>query len=188
MSTDSETEILTINGWRRCDQVRAGDPALTLNVGTGLAEWQPLEAVNVFEGPHDVIEMRNLTHSSVTTPGHRWPVMFTSHGGRRPGWDWRTTEAMPSDTRILAAAPVTAPAEPKWSDAMVELVAWLWTEGWAGKHGSVTLAQSDSANPGYVARIRAALTETFGPAGELFIRSRPSWREDRDGAGSFTSG
>ena len=54
-------------------------------------------------------------------------------------------------------------AEPKWSDAFVELVAWFWTEGWAGSSGQVTITQSEKANPGHCARIRAALTAAFGP-------------------------
>ena len=57
----------------------------------------------------------------------------------------------------------SASAEPKWSDAFVELVAWFWTEGWAGSGGQVTITQSEKANPGHCARIRAALTAAFGP-------------------------
>jgi hypothetical protein len=68
----------------------------------------------------------------------------------------------------------SASAEPKWSDAFVELVAWFWTEGWAGSGGQVTITQSEKANPGHCARIRAALTAGFragrGHAGRLAAR------------------
>lgn len=174
-----DTEILTVRGWLRHDQVQAGDTALTLNTGTGLAEWQPVQSVHVFgDGPYDVVKMENLSHSSVSTPDHRWPVMLSGRADGYNGWAWRTTGTLPWDARICAAVPVMAPAEPKWSDAIAELVAWLWTEGWIGRYGSVTLAQSQAVNPRHVARIRAALTEVFGPAGELQVRARPSWRED----------
>jgi hypothetical protein len=85
--------------------------------------------------------------------------------------------------RVAAAAPVVAPSEAKWSDALTELIAWFWTEGWHNKYGSVTLTQSDAVNPQNVTRIRAALTEVFGPSGELQVRAVPSWREDRDERG-----
>jgi len=181
---DIETEILTTHGWLRHDQLSAGDMCLTLSTSTGMAEWQPVQAVHVFDdGPYDVIRMENLSHSSVTTPDHRWPVMLQGRRGGYSGWAWKTTETLPTDARISAAAPVVAQREAKWSDELVELIAWLWTEGWAGPWGSVTLTQSQTANPGNVARIRAALGELFGPAGELQVRSRPSWREDHSDRG-----
>jgi phage portal protein BeeE len=171
--SDMNTQLLSRHGWLNADEVRVGDTCLTLNTSTGMAEWQPVKAVNIFPGPHDVIKMRNQTHSSVTTPDHRWPVMLDAGTGRTEasGWQWRTTETLPSDARISAAAPVYAPPEPKWSDALVELIAWFWTEGWVGDSGQVTLTQSGAVNPGNVARIRAALTEMFGPDVKITGRS-----------------
>lgn len=181
---DEDTEILTLRGWLRYDQVTTDDTCLGLNLETGLAEWQPVSGVHVFEdGPYPVVRMENLTHSSVSTGNHRWPVMISGRPGQKARWRWTTTDEMPTDARILAAAPVAAPAEPKWSDDIVELVAWLWTEGWAGAHGSVTITQSRTVNPANVARIRNALTSLIGPSGELHARSVPSWREDEDDRG-----
>jgi HK97 family phage portal protein len=160
-----DTEILTQRGWLTYDQVTIKDTCLTLSTETGLAEWQPVTSVHVFdEGPYPVIKLENLAHSSVTTPDHRWPVMLSGRKRGQEGWAWKTTQTLPTDARICAAAPVVALAEAKWSDALVELVAWMWTEGWVGKSGAVTLAQSDAVNPENVARIRAALTEIFGPS------------------------
>ncbi len=176
-----DTEILTIRGWLKYHEVQAGDTALTLNPSTGAAEWQPVSSVHVFdEGPYPVVKLENLAHSSVSTPDHRWPVMISGRPRAKDGYQWRTTQTLPWDARICAAAPVAAPVEPKWSDALTELVAWFWTEGWHNKYSSVTIAQSDAVNPENVIRIRLALTELFGPAGELQVRSRPSWREDHD--------
>jgi hypothetical protein len=177
---DSDTEILTLRGWLRHDQVVAGDTCLTLSTTTGMAEWQPVTSVHVYDdGPYPVTRLENLAHSSVTTADHRWPVMLSGRTGGN-GWAWKTTATLPTDARICAAAPVVAPAEPKWSDALVELVGWLWTEGWIGGSGAVTLAQSDAVNPGNVARIRAALTELLGPSaaerGVSLLGSR-GWRK-----------
>lgn len=171
---DTETEILTDRGWRRWDEVVAGDICLTLNTETQLGEWQPIETVNVFDGPHQVLKLRSGAHSSVTTPDHRWPTI------RQGRMRWRTTDGMTSADRILAAAPVVnGPAEQKWSDALVELVAWHYTEGWVGRYGEISIAQSHAVNPQNCARIRACLTEVFGPCcEEKYVRSRPAWVED----------
>ena len=181
---DADTEILTLRGWLKHGEVLAGDTCLGLNTGTGMAEWQPVQQVHVFDdGPYPVTKLESKSHSSVTTPNHRWPVMLSGRAGGYNGWAWKTTETLPADSRICAAAPVVTPAETKWSDALTELVAWFWTEGWHNQWGSVILAQSQAVNPGNVARIRNALTETFGPSGELRVRAVPSWREDRDERG-----
>jgi hypothetical protein len=171
---DVDTEILTLRGWLCYNEVTTEDTCLTLNTDTGQSEWQPIRGVYVYPGRHKVIKMENLSHSSVTTHDHRWPVTSCED----VDWGWRTTETLTPKTRICAAAPVVAPIEPKWSDALVELVAWFWTEGHIRPHESVTLTQSQVANPENVARIRAAIVQTFGPEGPLYMRSRPSWRED----------
>lgn len=177
---DADTEILTTRGWLRHDQVTSQDTALTLNTDTGSAEWQPVQSVHVFdEGPYPVTRWESQSHSSVSTPNHRWPVMIKGRkNSSRTGYRWLTTETAPTDSHIAAAAPVVPPAEAKWSDALVELVAWFWTEGWHNAYGSVSIAQSDSVNPQNVIRIRQALTEVFGPSGALQVRAVPSWRED----------
>jgi hypothetical protein len=174
---------LSRRGWLNGDQVQRGEICLTLNTATGTAEWQPVQAVGIFPGPHEVVEMRTRTHSSVTTLDHRWPVFLNGGTGRAAtGWQWRTTATLPRDGRIAAAAPVVAPADPKWSDALVELVAWFWTEGCAGDYGQITLSQSGAANPQHVASIRYALTELFGPdakaAGRSLLGSK-GWQKRR---------
>jgi hypothetical protein len=182
---DTETEILTEDGWRRYDQLLVGDICLTLNIETGLAEWQPVEAVHVFDGPHDVIRMRSQTHSSVTTADHRWPTFPGAGYQMVPRWRWRTTARLNSSDRIRAAAVIAdLPVDAKWADAFVELVGWFWTEGHIEPSGSVSIGQSRAANPGHVDRIRAALIALYGPP-TVPLPSRPTgkpaWRERVDG-------
>ncbi|GAC1373733.1 MAG: hypothetical protein NVSMB4_00620 [Acidimicrobiales bacterium] len=180
MCVDTETEMLTTRGWLRHDEIIVGDTCLTMNADTGLAEWQPVEAVFVFDGPHDVMRMRNGTHSSVTTLNHRWPVY--QEGNQR--MTWRESQTLVSSDVVMAAAPVAnLPTEAKWSDAFVETVAWFYTEGWVGSYGEVRIAQSRSANPEKCVRIRAALTSLFGPEEvESHVRSRPAWIEGAYGS------
>lgn len=168
---DEFTEIMTADGWRRYDQIDTGTVALTLNHKTGLSEWEPLLAVNVFPaGPRIVRSIEARGHSSLTTLDHKWPVLRGSH---RP---WTTTAKMQYDDRIVTAAPcVNVPVETKYEDALVEIVAWTWTEG-TRTDNSVRIYQSETKHPEYCASIRAALTRLYG---EATVNSKPGVYYDR---------
>jgi hypothetical protein len=211
---DEDTEILTGDGWKSYSDVRPGDLALTLNHDTGASQWQPIEDVYVFPArDREMIRMEGVSHSSLTTPQHRWPVerMFRRTGtsrqkkpdgtwkatGRSPRSQqgrertWATTETLNYWDRIpIAAPPDDLPADPKWSDAFVELVGWFWTEGHIKPQSrsralstGVAIYQSHETNPELVTRIRTALQQVFGPPVERFPRLSgitdgvPRWRE-----------
>lgn len=178
---DDRTEILTERGWLFQDQLREGDVALTLNHGTGLSEWKPV--TYVYRAPvvdEPMVSMERQTHSSLTTPHHRWPVLRTR---KRDGREFASREFVHSEdlTRVhrvtTGAASADIPTEAKYTDDLVELVAWLWTEGHV-QNGRLTIAQSHTVNPDRVDRIRAALTRLYGPASAHRVgRSAPGWRE-----------
>lgn len=157
---DEATEILTADGWKRYDAVAAGDEVLTLNHETGMSEWQPILKMNVFPAERrEVIEMEGPRFSALTTKNHRWPVL---HRGQ--GRQWRLSSELNSQDRIpIAAMNADLPTEAKWSDALVELVAWYWTEGHR-RESRAQLSQSETRNGENVERIRACLTSLFGPA------------------------
>lgn len=171
-----DVEIMTASGWKTHDQLSTGEPVLTLNHQTGLSEWQPLQAVNTWQVTDEpMIAMTGRRHSSVTTAAHRWPVL---HGRNRDHRTWATSAELATrsanpdqqcyDYIALAAPHAELPTHAKYDDALVELVAWLFTEGQVvtrpGRCApTVTLYQSHQANPDNVARIRRALTALFGP-------------------------
>jgi hypothetical protein len=179
---DEETEILTARGWMRFDQVLEGDQTLSINPVTGLSEWDTVEKVLLNPGTHDVIRIEGRSFSALTTLDHRWltkrrsGIGYKETGSKLPrvlkpiehllprtsnGWTWRTTSTLTADDRIPKAAPcATLPTEPKYTDAFVELVAWIWTEGSSnGRGDGLTIHQSHVVNQDNVTRIRCALTE-----------------------------
>jgi hypothetical protein len=167
---DEETEILTADGWKDYTELNAGDEVLTLNHETGLSEWQPVIEKMVFPAqPREMVSMEGKEFSSLTTPNHRWPVEYRISRAGTYGRRWVTSATIGAGDRIpVAAYSADLPAEPKWTDALVETVAWFWTEG-RFKSGSqpgirgrgIQIAQSRK-NAANVARIRAALTVLFG--------------------------
>lgn len=213
---DEQTEILTDHGWVTYRDLHEGDSVLTLNHDTGMSEWGPVLEVCVFPAlPREMISMESGTHSSLTTPNHRWPVerphrrtgrervhdeagRFVESGRRRneyvpaAGQDrlWVTSETFGYWDRVpIAADCADLPTQAKHSDAMVEAVAWFWTEGhiYRNRDGSpgpnVAITQSQVVNSANCARIRTALSQTFGPSVDRMPRvgrrtdGLPRWRE-----------
>lgn len=182
--TLDSVRIMTRGGWKTQGQLTEGEEVLTLNHETGLAEWQPLLKVNRWDVTDEtMVTITGRRHSSTTTLNHRWPVL--SGEARRRGRAWTTTGELMQGAReagadkqrheymVLAAPSADLPTEPKYADALVELVAWYYTEGDLGirpgrNTPQVSITQSHEVNPGNCARIRRALTALFGPTCEKF--------------------
>jgi len=180
--TLDNVRIMTRAGWKTYDQLTVGEEVLTLNHDTGLSEWQPLLAVNTWDVVDEpMVTITGRRHTSTTTLNHRWPIL--SGLARKRGRDWTTTaelmqaakaagdDAQRHEYLVLAAPSADLPTEPKYQDALVELVAWYFTEGNRGvREGrntpQVIIHQSHIVNPDNCARIRRALTALFGPASE----------------------
>lgn len=166
---DDSTSILTAVGWKTCDELSQGDVALTLNPVTWRAEWQPVQSVHIFpEVARKVLHVQSKRFSSLSTVEHRW---LTEYKGE-PYWVTSAELSVSAKHfRIPFNAPHVAPVEAKYSDALVELVAWLWTDGgwsWKGRHRGVRIHQSHRVNNSNCTRIRAALADMFGEsAGSL---------------------
>lgn len=169
---DEQTEILTADGWKTHDALAVGEDVLTLDHETGLSVWQPASAVNRFAAVDEpMLSIEGRYHSSLSTMNHRWPVLHNVGRGGHPERRTRTmttsAELGSRDWFVTAAPSADVPVEPKYSDALVELVGWFWTEGAAHKQPGrrtpkVRIYQSHDANPTYVARIRRALTILYG--------------------------
>ena len=185
---DDKTEILTSQGWKDYLSLSPGDEIMTLNHETGMSEWQPCEEVRVFEpGPREVLRMEGKEFSSLSTMNHRWPVIRPRKRLGKMEMDrvWTTSEEFGFRDRILRAAPPgDAPELPTHSDALVEMVAWFYTEGndQCGDGKTVYIYQSPK-NAENCDRIRAALAALFGDPVDSFPRQGrrhdgvPRWRE-----------
>lgn len=177
--TLDHVRIMTRAGWKTYDQLTVGEDVLTLNHETGLSEWQPVQIVNTWDVTDEaVITITGRRHSSTTTLNHRWPVL--SGTARKRERSWITTGELVGQFRssapstqqheyfVLGAPNAELPTEPKYSDALVELVAWYFTEGSSGirpgrRTPKVVIYQSHEVNPENCSRIRRALTALYGP-------------------------
>lgn len=183
---DPKTEILTQRGWLRYDELAVTDLALTYNVEEGFSEWQPVSAVNVFEGEYRMLSMESQSHSSLTTDNHMWPA---DRYGRR--LLVRSDEIGSHDRLVVTAPRHDLPSEGSYPDAIVELVAWFWTEGHIPMSGTfnrfpgraINITQSHEVNPDHVESIRLAFKAMWGDPtdGRLRPNVGPRWNERRNG-------
>jgi len=167
---DAETECFTKSGWKTHDQLEASELILTLDPQTKLAEWQPVEAVNVFDGDRKVLDVQTRSFSSVSTMNHNWVTFPVSPYSKKEAVVWNTTADLVNNSRIMIMAPGAGATHKTIEDAVVRVVAWLYTEGWWG-HGRTDkscgfgIAQSFTVYPEKVDDIRQDLTEAIGVKG-----------------------
>lgn len=165
---DEETEILTQRGWLNWKEAKVGDVSLTLNHTTGLSEWKPILALNIYPPQRrDLLLMEGNSHSSLTTLDHKWPVVYLKAGnGGMSGAvrRWRKSgDLTVHDSLVVATECDSLPKEPIYDDALVELVAWAWTEGSIRPNGkNLHISQSHLVNKKHCESIRTALTNLFG--------------------------
>lgn len=188
-----DTEIYTKRGWLTYDQIQEDDVAYTLNHETGLGQWQSISAINVFSYDSAVdgkmLSIETASHSSLSTPNHRWPIIKTSTVKAGTARRFTTSDKLTSADRIPLSAQVDARTLPAgghgdYRDEFAELIGWYVTEGcyfpaFTGRRARpyATLSQSMDANPTKVARIIRLLTALFGPEdGHPFSEDIPTWR------------
>ena len=69
---DEETECLTLNGWKRYDQVIVGEMAAQFDMNTETLSWGPVEGVSIYQVENEPlvsVDTRNI--SMRLTPNHR---------------------------------------------------------------------------------------------------------------------
>lgn len=186
---DGDTTILTSSGWKSYEELEVGDQILTLNHESGESEWQPCLEVKVFPAEsRRVVSMEGKEFSSLTTLNHRWPVLRPRVRKSVKHLDrvWTTSAELGFRDRILRCAPPgDLPTVATHSDALVEAVAWFYTEGHdrqgAGKTAWIHQSPKNAEN---CERIRSCLAELFGSSVEAFPRQGrnhdgiPRWREE----------
>ena len=71
---DKSTEILTVNGWKKYDEVNPGDEILSFNMNSRKIEKDCILKVHQYDGIMNTIKFQHPSFSAVTTGNHRWPV------------------------------------------------------------------------------------------------------------------
>lgn len=156
--TEEDHEVLTRRGWKQRSQLFIGEEILCFDEGKSF--WSPILEVPTFKVRNaPIIELDNRTFSARVTPNHNWSVQHRdSHD-----WLWKTTEELVTTSYIPRIGEYQGPKKKTYSDDLVELMAWFWTDGHIKKRfpkykkDSIVIYQSESANPEKTERIRSLI-------------------------------
>jgi hypothetical protein len=110
--------ILTRGGWKSHEWLTVGEEVLAHDPQSGENQWVPLEAVNVFPGPHEGVHLQSRSFDVRCPPNHTWVV----DGSLRQARDLR-----PSD-RIHVAAKSPGGTHPL-TPREAAIVGWIATDG-----------------------------------------------------------
>ena len=129
-----DAEALVFNrGWVTHDQLRVGDMVLTYDPEDDGIRWEPVASINRVQWSGDLIRWRSSKSIDVaTTPNHQWWTVGTS-GRARYEPRFRTTQEVSGHqlfVKIGGGTPDCFAAEPTYSDDFVDLLGWVFTEGW----------------------------------------------------------
>lgn len=138
-----DTEILTTAGWKRYNEVSAGDKVLSYSIERQLIEEDTIQAIHIYNEPTEVVEFKSPTFSAASTRNHRWvvctsketPHIKTTQDIERHKW---------SDFPILRVGNNKF-SEYNISDDELKLLGWVLTDG-STSQGGITLSQS-TTNP-----------------------------------------
>lgn len=182
---DDATEALTRDGWVHRSDLRVGDDIFTLDHETGLAQWERVLAVNEFAVVDEpMLSIEGEGHSSLTTGGHRWPIVKKGKkvsGSRRR---WTTSDGGFSFTDLIPAAAELGetPVDAKYTDDFVRLLALYTSDGCRvdAPRGRPWISIGKSQNHPMLETIRGILTRLYGPAVRGQGVDRSAWNEYTD--------
>ena len=129
----SDAEILTYDGWCKYDEVVEGKLALTLNINTGIIEYQPIQRVFIKDYDGIMTSIKGKTINGLFTPEHRVVLQTFYHGKDEP-WHWkgeyefrRADKLLSSGFRIPTTGLYVA-NEADIPDDLIRLLSWIIAE------------------------------------------------------------
>lgn len=119
----SDTEILTVDGWKKYDEIEVGTSVYTLNTSTGLGEYQKVSEKFVYSDYEKMISIKGRTIDALVTHEHQ----MISKG--RTGFVRCTAEelAQNSSSIIPLAAESNLP-DANISDESLKMISWIMAE------------------------------------------------------------
>ena len=155
---DTETEILTKNGWKKYNEVNLDDDVLTINININKAEWNVISGIFIDNYIGEMYSLEQQQISALVTPNHKFPVkkQYKFNNTLRLK---ETKDLNPSDKIPLSADNINLPKEKFYDDDFIKLIGWVVTEGCYRKRPGYTIeiSQSNTYNPKYVLEIENIL-------------------------------
>jgi ribonucleoside-triphosphate reductase len=135
---DEKSDVLTINGWRKYNEIKKGDIVATYNLENKQIEYLPALNIFVREYEGDMYNLKNRTNDILISPNHR--VVRRIFNWMSQG---EKDVVEPIEKILKYKTPILIPVGSKGSKEgivitkdEVELLAWVISEGSADKNGN----------------------------------------------------
>lgn len=160
---DKETEILTLTGWKKWNEVQVGDKILSYSVEHNRIEEDVVNDVHIYNEPTEVIDFNSPTFNASSTPEHRWAVWYNNEARfvsteqiERNKWpDYSIIRVGDNDFE-----------EHSISDTDLRMLGWVLTDA-SVQGDSITLYQS--TNRGKNAQVYTQMISTLDELGLEYI-------------------
>jgi ribonucleoside-triphosphate reductase len=124
---DDETEVLTVDGWKKRQDFNVGDKHFTVNLKT--KELEIKKAVDKIEYDYNgfLVQFKNRSCDLLLTPNHKCITHYLNNYN-----DWRLKEAKDistSDSFPLQTKGWRENKEKQYDDNLIELIGWIVAEG-----------------------------------------------------------
>ena len=124
--TDSH-KILTQRGFLGRKEITTDDKVLGYD-SEGNCKWEKVKSIHIFNVENIIIRKFYGRFSAETTLNHNWLV--APRGGKDHSTIFKTTENIVNHDKIPRSGNyIDSPSKKKFSDALVKLVAWVFTDG-----------------------------------------------------------
>lgn len=159
---DEQTECLTMNGWKKYNEIEIGEMAAQFDMESGLCSWASIEDVAIYPVINQpLISATRRDLNLLLTPNHRTVVCRRGPRDRK----WGQPIIVPAkNLKPSHGIPVSAlwereTVEPV-SEDFAELLGWYVTEGYEHPaFGNIEIYQSQAVNSPKVDRIRELLNK-----------------------------
>lgn len=119
-----DSEIMTRDGWKSCDDLVVGEEVLTYNVQDDCMEWQPCTDKAIFDHDQEIEVIQNRFQKIRCTSEHRWVVKNSRYPAKLAPYREITNHNM-----LRVAAPLRRGGDSLLTPKQARLLGWLLTDG-----------------------------------------------------------
>ena len=135
---EESAEALTLDrGWVCHEDLSEGDFILAYDPVDDGVKWEMVDSMHRFQVDGELTRWRSKQIDVATTPHHRWwttgRTCDRDRASTMQDYQFRTTEEVSGHqfaVKIGGGQPACFADDPTYSDDLVELAAWVFTEGW----------------------------------------------------------
>lgn len=173
-----DSEIMTRDGWKSCDELVVGEEVLTYNVQDDCMEWQPCQDKAIFEHDQEIEVIQNRFQKIRCTSEHRWVAQHHKDYPVR----LLPYEKISNGNLLRVAAPLRKGGQSLLTPKQARLLGWLLTDGYTrvrGEHVESVLYQHPNKFLPEVEDVAGREATWFHPdTGTAMIAVEPSRKKE----------